>query len=141
MKKFVSNFFLVSLACSGSFYRSSYQSNFYFYNYTLVRTGRLEVCLDGTYVRVCDSVLSDARLTNVCSAVFYGSKWFSYICNLLFKIFVEIEDYFINYFFRLWILARPIHWWFIWLSNWHNLNCNKLSILSWQYQWYYSVSV
>ena len=35
-------------------------------------TGRLEVCLDGMFVPVCTSALSDYDLGEICSDVLYG---------------------------------------------------------------------
>ena len=53
--------------CDGSLFQYQNTSYFYFANGTRVRTGRVEVCVDGTYIPVCanglnSSLLSQSRL-------------------------------------------------------------------------------
>ena len=55
--------------CSESLYRFGNRSSFSFSNNTQVYTGRLEVCLNGSYVPVCASALSYDELDDVCDSV------------------------------------------------------------------------
>ncbi len=60
-------------ACSDFIYQQANRSYFTFSNGTKTYTGRLEVCLNGVYVPVCDSGLDVNELNDVCSTVL-GSK-------------------------------------------------------------------
>ena len=64
-------------SCDGSLFQYQNTSYFYFANGTRVRTGRVEVCVDGTYIPVCanglnSSLLSQSRseeLNGICKII------------------------------------------------------------------------
>ena len=68
--------------CDGSLFQYQNTSYFYFANNTQVQTGRVEVCVDGTYIPVCanglnSSILSQPRseeLNGICNIVSYYCK-------------------------------------------------------------------
>ena len=76
-------------ACSGSLFRYQNTSYFYFANNTQVQTGRVEVCVDGTYIPVCadglnSSLLSQPmseELNGVCSILLYSKLIIVIICT------------------------------------------------------------
>ena len=66
-------------SCDGSLFQYQNTSYFYFANDTQVQTGRVDVCVDGTYIPVCanglnSSILSQPRseeLNGICNIVSY----------------------------------------------------------------------